>query len=95
MIMMSSATSSELVDPELPPRRLLYRLFHEDGVRVFETHPLEARCRCSRERIAGILRSFPETDIEEMRQEKVTTVTCEFCNTRYDFAPDDFAPLAS
>ena len=60
MVLMSTATPGELVDPELPPRRLLFRLFHEDGVRVFETHPLEARCRCSRERIAGILRSLPE-----------------------------------
>src|SRR5262249_22164338 len=74
MVMMSSATPAELVDPELPPRRLLYRLFHEDGVRVFETQSLEARCRCSRQRIARILRSFPAADIEEMRQEKVTTV---------------------
>jgi len=45
MVLMSSATPDELVDPELSPRRLLFRLFHEDGVRVFETHPIEARCR--------------------------------------------------
>jgi molecular chaperone Hsp33 len=95
MVLMSSATPDELVDPELSPHRLLFRLFHEDGVRVFDTHPLEARCRCSRERIAGILRSFPADDIDEMRAEKVTTVTCEFCNTRYDFTPDDLAPLDS
>ena len=95
MVMMSSATSAELVDPELPPRRLLFRLFHEDGVRVFRTQPVEARCRCSRERILGILRSFPDQDVAEMRAEKVTTVTCEFCNTRYDFTADDLAPLDS
>ena len=95
MVLMSSATPDELVDPELSPRRLLFRLFHEDGVRVFETHPLEARCRCSRERIARILRSFPKDDIDEMRQDPVTTVTCEFCNTSYEFTPDDLAPLDS
>jgi molecular chaperone Hsp33 len=95
MVLMSSATPGELVDPELSPRRLLFRLFHEDGVRVFETHPLEARCRCSRERIAGILRSLPQDDVEEMRSEPVTTVTCEFCNTTYQFTADDLAPLAS
>ena len=95
MVLMSSATPDELVDPELSPRRLLFRLFHEDGVRVFETHPLEARCRCSRERIARILRSLPRDDIEEMRSEPVTTVTCEFCNTRYEFTADDLAPLDS
>jgi molecular chaperone Hsp33 len=93
MVLMSSATPAELVDPELSPRRLLFRLFHEEGVRVFRTQPVEARCRCSRERIRRILRSFPREDIEEMRQEPVTTVTCEFCNTRYEFTADDLAPL--
>ena len=95
MVLMSSATPDELVDPELSPRRLLFRLFHEDGVRVFETQPLEARCRCSRERIVRILRSLSHEDIEEMRSEPVTTVTCEFCNTRYEFTADDLAPLNS
>ena len=95
MVLMSSATAAELVDPELSPHRLLYRLFHDEGVRVFETHPLEARCRCSKERIAGILRSFPQSDIEEMRAEKTVSVTCEFCNTRYDFAGEDLAPLST
>ena len=95
MVLMSSATSAELVDPELPPRRLLFRLFHEEQVRVFRTHALEARCRCSRERIARILRSFPAEDIEDMGKDEVTTVTCEFCNTRYDFAPEEFVPAAS
>lgn len=94
MVLMSSATEEELVDPDLPPRRLLYRLFHEDGVRVYDTHPVEARCRCSRERIENILRAFPRTEIEEMRQEPTTTVTCEFCNTRYVFDADDLARLA-
>ena len=95
LVLMSSATPAELVDPALSPRRLLFRLFHEDGVRVFNTHPLEARCRCSRQRILRILRSFPADDLDELRQDSVTTVTCEFCNTRYEFAADDFAPLAS
>src|SRR4051812_16385207 len=58
MVLMSSATPRELVDPELSPHRLLFRLFHEEGVRVYDTLPIEARCRCSRERIRGILRSL-------------------------------------
>ncbi len=95
MVLMSSATPAELVDPLLSPHRLLFRLFHDEGVRVYQTHPLEARCRCSKERIARILRSFPAEDIAEIRQDKVTTVTCEFCNTSYDFAGDDLAPPAS
>src|SRR5947209_11939576 len=93
MVLMSSATPAELVDPDLPPRRLLFRLFHDEGVRVYHTHPLEARCRCSRERIANILRAFPSDEIDDMRKEKVTTVTCEFCNTRYEFTGDELAAL--
>ncbi|MGH7040396.1 MAG: Hsp33 family molecular chaperone HslO, partial [Stellaceae bacterium] len=85
MVLMSLATQEELVDPDLAPHGLLYRLFHEDGVRVYRTHPLEARCRCSRERVEGILRVFPQSDLDEMKQDAVTTVTCEFCNARYTF----------
>jgi molecular chaperone Hsp33 len=94
MVLMSSATPGELVDPDLSPHRLLFRLFHDEGVRVYPTHPIEARCRCSKERIGRILRSFPADDIEDMRKDEVITVTCEFCNTSYDFAGKDFAPLA-
>jgi molecular chaperone Hsp33 len=94
IVLMSSATSSELVDPALSPHRLLFRLFHDESVRVFRTHPLEARCRCSRERIANILRSFPAEDIGDLRKDEVTTVTCEFCNTRYEFTSAELAGLA-
>ena len=94
MVLMSSATSAELVAPDLPPRRLLWRLFHDEGVRVYETHAVEARCRCSRERIAGILHAFPPDEIDDMQKEAVTTVTCEFCNSRYEFAAEDIARLA-
>jgi molecular chaperone Hsp33 len=92
MVLMSSATADELTDPDLAPQRLLYRLFHEETVRVFDIQQVEARCRCSRERIAGILRSFPQKDIDELREDKVTTVTCEFCNTTYEFDRDELAP---
>ena len=92
MVLMSSATPDELVDPQLSPHRLLFRLFHDEGVRVYDTLPVAARCRCSRERIAGILRSLPPDDIAEIRQDKVTTVTCEFCNTRYEFTAAELAP---
>jgi len=89
MVLMSSATAEELVDPSLAPHRLLFRLFHEDGVRVYETHPLEARCRCSRERIEGVLRLFSPDELEDMREEGVTTVTCQFCNQSYVFDAAD------
>ncbi len=93
MVLMSSATPAELVDPELTPHRLLFRLFHEDGVRVYDTLSLEARCRCSRERIETILRAFPADELDDMRKERVTTVTCEFCSRRYTFDADEINRL--
>ena len=93
MVLMSSATEEELVDRELSPHRLLFRLFHEDGVRVYPTHGLEARCRCSRERIEGILRAFPTAELDDMKKDPVTTVTCQFCNRRYEFDEADLDRL--
>jgi molecular chaperone Hsp33 len=93
MVLMSSATQAELTDPLLSPHRLLYRLFHREGVRVYDAHPLAARCRCSRERIETILRAFPPDEIDDMRKERVVTVTCEFCNRRYEFDAADFSRL--
>ena len=63
--------------------------------RVDQTDPVPGRCRWSwRQLIAGILRAFPMDEIDDMKKEAVTTVTCEFCNTRYDFTAEDIARLA-
>lgn len=85
MILMGTSTSAELLDSTLHPHRLLYRLFNEDGVRVFDPVALEMRCRCSRERVVRVLRSFPRTEIESMKVDGRISVTCEFCNAGYDF----------
>lgn len=77
----------ELLDPTLAPERLLYRLFHEEGVRVYESHGMSMRCRCSRERIERMLRMFSPVDVEEMREpDGSITVTCEFCATTHAFS---------
>lgn len=81
----------ELIDPEVNAERLLYRLFHERGVRVFETSAVRDKCSCSPERIEGVLRSFSAEEIEELIEDGRITVTCEFCGLRYDFDPADFA----
>jgi molecular chaperone Hsp33 len=85
VILMSSSTSAELVDPELPPEALLFRLFHEDGVRVHRRHDLAARCRCSRARVEAVLRMLPEDERAAMKVEGRITVTCQFCSAEYRF----------
>jgi molecular chaperone Hsp33 len=77
----------ELIDPSLSSERLLYRLFHEHGVRVFRSAGVEAKCSCSRESVTIMLKSFSQRDRDEMVQDGVIAVTCEFCNSKYVFAP--------
>jgi molecular chaperone Hsp33 len=96
LILMGSSTSQELTDPELSPEALLFRLFHEDGVRVFRTHGLRAECRCSRERIERVLRSFPNDERQGLGEaDGSVTVTCEFCNRSYRFEAPDVAAIAA
>ncbi|MGO9135807.1 MAG: Hsp33 family molecular chaperone [Methylovirgula sp.] len=81
----------ELVDPGLSSERLLYRLFHERGVKVFETETVRATCRCSRDRIANMLKSFTPDERHEMVGDNGKIgVTCEFCSTYREFEPTEF-----
>lgn len=80
----ASLSPEELVDPDLSLARLLYRLFHEDGVRVFPPIALERRCGCSRDRIARVLASFPSAEVAAMAEgDGAVRVTCEYCNQRF------------
>ena len=79
----------ELLDPSLPANTLLWRLFHEDGVRVFDPHPLSAMCRCSQERIETVLKSFPADDRTDMVEaDGKIHVTCEYCSRSYAVEPE-------
>ncbi len=93
LLLMGSSTAAELIDPALTPDRLLFRLFHEDGVRVYRAQPLRAGCRCSRERVAGMLRTFPRDEIAELKIDDQVVVTCEFCNSRYTFTDLQLAEI--
>lgn len=80
----------ELLDSDVPVERLLYRLFHERGVRVYDPTPLRDKCSCNRDRIVGVLRSFSAEAIEESIEDGQIRVKCEFCGTSYDFEPSEF-----
>jgi molecular chaperone Hsp33 len=81
----------ELIDPTLSGERLLYRLFNERGVRVFEPMRLAAACRCSAEGVDAMLRSFPPEEVRHMiGDDGMIGVTCEFCSTKRVFNPADY-----
>ncbi len=80
----------ELLDPLLGPEELVYRLFHEERVRVFDKRPLMNECSCSRSHIHGVIKQFGDDEIEGMIEDGKIAVTCEFCSTKYLFQRDEF-----
>ena len=85
MILQASCTAGELLDWDLPINDLLFRLFHEEGVRVFKRRPLVARCRCSRDRLEETLRSLPQSEVEDYKVDGEVVMSCQFCNRDYRF----------
>ncbi|OPB32499.1 Hsp33 family molecular chaperone [Bartonella sp. AR 15-3] len=81
--------SAELTDPQVDTKRLLFRLFHERGVKVFQTFPITDQCSCSRKKIKEILKSFSVEERSQTIENQQTSVTCEFCSTVYRFKPEE------
>lgn len=93
--LMSSVTAEELLDPSVSTAGVLYRLFHEDGVRMFNTRPLRHRCRCARARVERTLRAIPHAEMGSFLEEDGTVrVRCEFCGAEYVFSAEEIERLA-
>ncbi len=78
----------------LTDREILRRLFNEDDLRLFEPSPVYFRCRCSRERVAGMLQGLGEVETRAVLAERgEVEVRCDFCNRAYVFDAVDVARL--
>lgn len=87
-----TVTTGELLAVSL--EELLFRLFHEEQVRLFESEPLAFRCTCSRGRIEDTLKALGPAETESILAEQGEIVAdCEFCNRRYRFDAVDVAAL--
>lgn len=91
--LLGTITPDELFDPTVSAERLLYRLFHEHGVRVFDSSPVIDECSCSSEKIRAILDGFTPEEVAESAADGTIKVTCEFCSKHYEFEPDEFLPV--
>ncbi|KLN59896.1 molecular chaperone Hsp33 [Kiloniella spongiae] len=89
MILMSSCTEDELLDRDLAVTDLLYRLFHEEQVRVYDQRPLKEGCRCSREKLANVIKTVSLEEVDSYKVDGVIDAKCEFCGRSYVF--DDAA----
>jgi molecular chaperone Hsp33 len=82
-----TCTRDELIRETLPATTLLYRLFHEDGVKVFNPISLTKGCRCSPEKLSGILDQMSDDDRAHMTENGKITMHCEFCSKDFKFEP--------
>ena len=87
-----SLTPEEL--RSLSDAEILHRLFNEDDVRLFDASPVYFRCRCSRERVSGMLQGLGEKETRSVLEERgEVEVRCDFCNRAYVFDAVDVAQL--
>lgn len=87
--LVATIDADELTDPQVGAERLLYRLFHERGARVFEPQKVYDRCSCSRDKIAGVLRGLEAEEVDQGFEDGVITVTCEFCSEVYRYTAEE------
>lgn len=85
----ATLTDAELLDDELLPEQLIWRLFHSEGVAVDRPRALAYGCRCSRQRLSGILEGFGAEDLDDMTVGGDIVMTCEFCNLDFRFARNE------
>jgi len=91
--LIGSVKDAELLDRALPAPHLLYRLFHEDGVRLYRSRPIVDRCRCTRERAANTLRMLERRELDDAKIDGAVVVTCQFCNRHERFDDRDLDAL--
>lgn len=83
-MLMSTCTDGEMLSPVLATSDILYRLFHEDGVRIYSPTHVRFKCRCSRNKVVSILQTIPRRELEELcEKEGKVSIKCEFCSEEY------------
>lgn len=89
-ILMETCTDGEILSPLLHSADVLYRLFHEDGVRIYSPTHVRFQCRCTRQRVENILHTIPQQELEDIcKKEGRVSIKCEFCSEEYNFSPED------
>lgn len=87
-ILLSTCSDDELLDSKLRDETLLYRLFHEEDVRVYAPHSLTKGCRCTMEKLKDILAMLTPEDRDHAATDGQITMTCEFCSKDFIFEKD-------
>lgn len=85
---------TELLDKGLDIEQIVRDVLKGFGVEViYEEHP-EYKCKCSREKIEGIISGLSEKDLTEMAEDKKgAEVKCHFCGETYTFSPEEIEKI--
>jgi molecular chaperone Hsp33 len=91
-LILGTVEDLELVDTALAPETLLWRLFHEDEVRVHPPEPVAFRCDCDTSRITGVLKSYSAQDRAGLADEDgIIRARCEFCGKTHEIGPESLS----
>ncbi|MDP3371963.1 MAG: Hsp33 family molecular chaperone HslO [Candidatus Paracaedibacteraceae bacterium] len=93
--LLATITPHELLSCDISAEMLLYRLFHERDLHLSVPKAIQAKCRCSEERIRDMLVNFSKDDLDAILIDENVTVTCDFCSTNYVFSEDEIRQAAS
>lgn len=94
-ILLGTCRDDELLAPHMHSADVLYRLFHEEGVRIYPATSIKHVCRCSRDRVEDVLLSLSDDDMRDAKNDDgEIDITCEFCGKSYMFHKEDLDQLS-
>ena len=85
---------SSLIDMGFTPERIIRMLGKYMEVEILDSYPLHFGCRCSRERVEGVLKTLPKKELNQLAEDAKTEITCPYCNARYEFTQEEMKQLA-
>jgi len=85
---------SSLIDMGFTPERIIRMLGKNMDVEILDSYPLHFGCRCSRERVEGVLQTLPKKELNKLAEDPKTEVTCPYCNAKYEFSREEMLQMA-
>ena len=85
---------SSLIDMGFTPERIIRMLGKDMDVEILDSYPLHFGCRCSRERVEGVLQTLPKKELNKLAEDPKTEVTCPYCNAKYEFSREEMLQMA-
>lgn len=89
VIMLASLSDKEMLDNKISAERLLFLIYNEQTITVFDEKPLKFSCRCGEKKILSVLKTLSPEELDDAFQDGKAEITCEFCNKTYTLTRED------